>query len=208
MPPEASETERSAKWRTYYEKLKGRPPRETLLFALERFAEEGRDGADCRAVDLGSGGGRDTIELLRRGWRVLAIDAEPAATEALSARPDLPEGARLETRVARFDETDWPAVDLVNSSFALPLCPQESFPALWRRILDSLRPGGRFAGQLYGPRDSWAGDPSITFLERRQIEALLEPLAIEMLDEEEDDSTTPRGQTKHWHVFHIVVRRP
>lgn len=207
MPAEATEAERSAKWRDYYEKLRDRPPRRTLLLALERFAAEGRGGTDRRAVDLGSGGGRDTIELLRRGWRVLAIDSEPAATEALAARPDLPEGARLETRVARFDETDWPTVDLVNSSFALPLCPQQSFPGLWRRIVDSLGPGGRFAGQLYGPRDSWVGDPSITFLERSEIEALLRPLAIEMLDEEEHDSTTPRGRPKHWHIFHIVARR-
>lgn len=207
MPPEATEAARSAKWRAYYEKLRDRPPRDTVLFALERFAAEGRSGADCSAVDLGAGGGRDVIELLRRGWLVLAIDAEPTAIEALENRPDLPEGARLNTKIARFDETDWPAVDLVNSSFALPLCPQQSFPGLWRRIVGSLRPGGRFAGQLYGPRDSWTGDPSLTFLERGEVERLLAPLQTEMLREEEDDGTTPRGRPKHWHIFHIVARR-
>ena len=30
---------------------------------------------------------------------------------------------------------------------------------------------------------------------------------LEMLDEEEDESPTPRGKTKHWHLFHIVARR-
>jgi hypothetical protein len=28
-----------------------------------------------------------------------------------------------------------------------------------------------------------------------------------MLDEEETDAVTPRGQTKHWHIFHVVARK-
>ncbi|MEJ1932020.1 class I SAM-dependent methyltransferase [Nostoc sp. NIES-2111] len=31
------------------------------------------------AVDLGCGDGRDTVELLRRGWRVLGIDGAQEA---------------------------------------------------------------------------------------------------------------------------------
>jgi tellurite methyltransferase len=53
----------------YYDGVKGRPPRPTLSRAADAFAGPGF------AVDLGCGDGRDTIELLRRGWRVLAIDA-------------------------------------------------------------------------------------------------------------------------------------
>jgi len=29
-----------------------------------------------------------------------------------------------------------------------------------------------------------------------------------MFEEEEDDGVTPRGNTKHWHIFHIVTRKP
>src|SRR5579864_1965030 len=104
-------SERDSDWREYYERTEGRPPRRTLLAALDRF---GADAGRRRAVDLGCGDGRDTIELLRRGWRVLAIDAEAAAVARLLARPDLPPGAALETRCARFEDTTWPAVDLVN----------------------------------------------------------------------------------------------
>jgi len=193
-------------WRDYYKKTGERPPRETLLFALDRCAEAGLTAGD--AVDLGCGPGTDTVELLRRGWSVLAIDAEADAIAALKARPDLPAGARLATRVARFDDTDWPACDLVNASFALPLCAPEAFPRLWRRIVDSLRPGGRFAGQLYGDRDSWAGRPGMTFFTRAEAEALLTPLAVELFREEEEGGVTPRGSAKHWHIFHIVARKP
>jgi SAM-dependent methyltransferase len=193
-------------WAAYYIKTGSRPPRETLMFALDRFDAEPTDAARF-AVDLGAGSGRDVIEMLRRGWRVLAIDAEPDAIDALNARPDLPPEADLSGNIARFENATWPECDLVNSSFALPLCAPKDFEDVWRQIVSSLRPGGRFAGQLYGERDSWVGRDGMTFHSRTQVEALLADFDVEYFVEEEDDSTTPRGEAKHWHVFHIVARR-
>lgn len=197
-------------WEQYYGKTGARPPCETLLFALARF-EAGPPAVGPRfALDLGCGTGRDTIELLRRFWRVLAIDAQPKAIEGLRARPDLPQDARLETMVARFEDATLPdgEADLVTSGFALPLVPPAAFPDLWDGIIAALRPGGRIACQLYGDRDSWVGDPTVTFFSRGGIDALLNPLDVEHFREEEDDSTTPRGKPKHWHIFHIVARVP
>lgn len=192
-------------WADYYAATAERPPRRTLLDALARF--EASDSPRF-AVDLGCGDGRDTIELLRRGWSVLAIDAEPAAIERLRARPDLPEGARLSCLCQRFEDASWPAADLVNASFSLPLCPPERFPELWRRIVASLKPGGRFCGQLYGDRDGWVGRPGMTHMSRAAAETLLADLRVELFDEEETDSVTPRGKPKHWHIFHVVAQRP
>lgn len=186
----------------YYDATAGRPPRRTLLAALERFGAAAGD-----AVDLGCGDGRDAIALLRCGWSVLAIDAAAEAIARLRARADLPPGARLETRIARFEAAAWPACDLVTASFALPLCPPAAFPALWQKIVNSLRPGGRFAGQLYGERDDWAGRPGVTHHDRNAIERLLAGFAAELIEEEESDAVTPRGAAKHWHIFHIVARR-
>lgn len=196
-------SERDSDWQEYYERTAGRPPRRTLLLALERFgAGKGRS-----AVDLGCGDGRDTVELLRRGWRVIAIDAEPAALERLKRRADLPPGAALETRCERFEDANWPAVDLVNASFSLPLAPPERFPALWTKIERSLKPGGRFSGQLFGERDGWCGEKAISFLSRAEVERLLQRFAVELLEEEESDAATPYGKPKHWHLFHIVARK-
>jgi len=84
--------DRDKSWAGYYAASADRPPRRTLLDALTRFTPS---AAPRFAVDLGCGDGRDTIELLRRGWSVLAIDSEPGAIERLQRRPDLPEGAHL-----------------------------------------------------------------------------------------------------------------
>ncbi len=193
-----------AGWCGYYEATRGRPPRRTLLWALDRFEPT---TVQRRAVDLGCGDGRDTIELLRRGWSVIAIDSEPAALARLEARPDLPAGAKLTTLCGRFEAAEWPGVDLVNASFALPLCPPAAFPPLWRKIGASLATGGRFAGQLYGKRDSWADNPAMTIFDEAGARRLFGGYLLEMFDEEESDAVTPRGKPKHWHIFHIVARR-
>ncbi len=196
-------------WAAYYAKTIKRPPRDTLLHALDNFDAEGGDNRRRLAVDLGAGGGRDVIELLRRGWQVLAIDAAQESAEAIRGRPDLPPDAQIETRTARIEDAHWPECDLVNSSFALPIVAPDLFPVIWQRIVDSVRPAGRFAGQFFGDKDSWVGvRESMTFHTRERALARLSGLDIEMFEEEEDDSTTPRGETKHWHVFHIVARKP
>lgn len=185
-------------WTAYYDAV-DLEPRTTLLRAADRFEQPGF------AVDLGCGTGRDTLELARRGWRVLAIDAEDEAIERLRPHAD---AALVETQVARMEDARWPEAQLVNSSFALPFCEPSVFAELWERIVSSLPPGGRFAGQLFGDRDSWAarGD-SMTFLTRGEFERLLEAFVLERLWEEDEDGPTALGDVKHWHVFHLVARR-
>ena len=70
-------------WTAYYAKAGLGPPRPTLLRALDALAADGIPRG--RAVDLGCGVGRDALELLRRGWRVTAVDQERDALDGLLA---------------------------------------------------------------------------------------------------------------------------
>jgi membrane dipeptidase len=188
-----------ATWRPWgrYFAVAGDDPRPTLLDALARFDSPGV------AVDLGAGTGRDTAELLRRGWRVVAIDREPEAIERLGALGVAPQ---LDARLGRFEDAEWPPCDLVNASFALPFCPPAAFPALWERIVRSLRSGGRFSGQLFGDHDDWAGSGVVVHT-RDELGALLAPFDVEFLEEFDDEGSTAVGTRKHWHVYHLVARK-
>ena len=192
-------------WGPYYDVARSGTPRTTLLQALDLFDSEPPGGRF--AVDLGCGEGRDTVELLRRGWRVLAIDAEHEAISRLRARPEAARSDLLETEVASFEEAAWPEPALVNASYALPFCPPAAFPAVWAHVVESLPPGGRFCGQLFGDRDEWASDPELTTHPREEVERLLAPFEAERFDEVEEDGETALGKPKHWHLFHIVARK-
>ena len=202
-----SNSDCSGDWATYYENTEQRPPRATLIRALDSFEREGRP-ENARAADLGCGSGRDTIEILRRGWAVHAVDSSKDAIDGLTARPDLPNNAEVHTQLARYEDMVLPGCDLINASFSLPLCPPHAFPGVWRKVCDSLRTGGRFSGQLYGDRDSWAVGEGMTFHTAKEVDTLLAGFKVEFLFEEEEDSVTPRGTPKHWHIFHVVAKKP
>ena len=190
-------------WPEYYAKTEGRPPRPTLLAALDTFDREDRRGY---AIDLGCGAGRDSLEILKRGWELLAIDRELSGLERLQevAAP----GSRLQTCCNSFEKMSLPPALLINASFALPLVAPECFLTVWRKVTAALLPGGRFAGQFFGVRDSWNGQKNLTFHDKDQLQALLRGFEVEMFEEEEEDSVTVRGEAKHWHIFHVVARNP
>ena len=192
-------------WPGYFGSVLGKPPRDTLLAALASFEDEGMTSGF--AVDLAAGEGRDTLELLNRGWRVHATDAEPAAFEFMI--PRVPEDRRdaLTTEVVSFQETTFPPCDLVNASFALPFCEPAHLPDLWERIVAAIRPGGRFAGQFFGDRDSWASRTDRTHHSLDEVHELLTGFDIEMLRIEERDDPPDVREPKHWHLFHVVARK-
>lgn len=190
-------------WAGYYAWSADREPRPLLLAACEELgAGQGR-----LAIDLGCGEGTDTLELLARGWQVMAVDTEPAGLALLRARIPAPAARRVRVLRASFAEADLPGAHLIHAGFSLPFCSPQEFPALWARIRRALAPGGVFAGQLFGTHDTWAEDPDMTFHARHQVEMLLDGLDIRRLEEIERDGHAFSGP-KHWHTFDILARKP
>jgi SAM-dependent methyltransferase len=184
----------------------GHNPRSAaLVHALERFANEPLTRRRL-AVDLGCGTGRDTRELLRRGWRVMAIDNEPGVIRRLRQGP-LEHRRLLHTRVEQVQAAWWPAADLIKVSDPFSLWAAGAFADFWGRIVASLKPGGRIAAHMVGGHDSRAGRPDLIVHSRAEVLGLLAGFEIELLREDEGDGRTALGQPKHWHVFEVVARK-
>lgn len=192
-------------WPAYFERVQGEPPRQTLLDALGAFG-----ASHGLAADLGAGDGRDTQALLERGWRVIAVEPHPEGVRRLQARPlcaaAIADG-RLDVRTEVFESMRLPEVDLVNASFALPFCPPGAWASTWEAITRCIRPGGRFAGQLFGDRDSWSTLEDRVHLTRAEMLACFDAFVLEHLREEDRPSKYEGEAHKHWHVFHIVARK-
>jgi SAM-dependent methyltransferase len=191
-------------WVGYYDTQAGREPRELLVRVLGHFQREGRVG---NALDLGCGDGTDTVELLSRGWEVVSVDAQEVSIRRVREKIPPEAAARSTTIVSAMEDVSLPGSDLVLASFSLPFCRPDAFADLWRRLRSSLHPGGRFAGELFGDRDSWASDPDMTFHDAGAAKALFDGLEVESFEEEEEEGEAFDGP-KHWHVFHVIARRP
>ena len=162
--------------------------------------------ADGRAaVDLGCGRGIETRALLEAGWSVTAVDASESGLALLAASAP---GERLRVVHSRLEDHVVAPVHLVHASYSLPYCPPEHFERMWQGIRDALLPGGVLAGQLFGVRDTWAGElEDATFLTAEEVGRLLAGLEVLELTELEEESTSGRGP-KTWHVFEVLARAP
>jgi SAM-dependent methyltransferase len=208
-------------WPAYYEVTVGRPAWRTVVRAIELFEAEdaeatpagtqlAADPPERFAVDLGCGAGRDARELLRHGWRVLAIDGEPSAIETLRAATPPDDLPRLETRVADLADVAVPPADLVNASISLPFVAGSAFDGAVDRALAAVRPGGRFATMLFGDRDESAPDPDMSCRSAGWLRGRLAASGLEIEDwfEREEDGQTALGDPHHWHILEVVARRP
>ncbi|MEM0983318.1 MAG: class I SAM-dependent methyltransferase [Planctomycetota bacterium] len=193
-------------WPAFFERIEGRTPRATTIRALDLFDAEGLPDAPL-AIDLACGSGIDTAEMLKRGWGVLAIDSTAEGIERLKDRkPAHKAGDWLRTKVATMEAADLPECHLLNASYALPFCPPAEFDHLWAKIETAVTPGGRFAGQFFGDRDSWASAPDLTIHTRERVMSLLSGWVLEFFSEDDKPSSCAEFR-KHWHVFHVVARK-
>ena len=190
-------------WSRYNATQADREPRALVQTLLRRAG----DGRGRRAVDLGFGSGVETEALLRRGWRVLAIDSDPTAARLLTDRLPPEQAERLEVRSADFaDVGALPEVDLVHAAWSLPYAGA-AFPQLWDVLMTALAPGGWIGCELFGDRDTMAGHPRVAAHTQAEAHRLLEPLSVVEIETIEQDGMS-YGGPQHWHVFSVVARRP
>lgn len=196
-------------WAAYFDRTAGMPPRETLVGALDTFGKI--DPSDPPlAVDIGCGIGRDTAELLSRGWRVIAQDSSAIGLERLRSEPQFQsaiESGQLRIINDAFESFTPPSCDLLNASFSLPFCPPDDFEAFWSRIDHAIKPGGSFSGQFFGDRDDWSILEDRTHLTRTEVLSRFEDYVLHSFREEDRPSNHTGEAHKHWHIFHIIARK-
>ena len=202
-------------WRNYYDAVKDEPPHRTLLEALSLIELEGagprasrpRGTSVLSAIDLGCGSGRDSLELLRRGWQVLAVDIEAEGLARLRAACPPEAAPRLKTLHSALESVILPTADLVNASLSLPFVRPASFDSVWEKIRSAIRPGGWFSGHFFGVRDEWASRGDITTLTDEEIRQMFASFEFKSFAEMEEDGVTIHNRPKHWHRYSIVARR-
>ncbi|HJT55563.1 MAG TPA: class I SAM-dependent methyltransferase [Ktedonobacteraceae bacterium] len=187
-------------WPDFYKFTKGRPPWPLLVNAVSFVTHKER------ALELGSGAGRDTVYLLEQGFHVTAVDKDPHAIAILAELPQ--QNLRLVQSAFEDFQFERGAYDLVSAQFALPFTAKGRFGQVFGQVKDSLRPGGIFVGQLFGVHDEWNTPGSqMTFLTREQAEELLKDMRVIEFNEEDVDGHVANGAPKHWHAFHIIAQK-
>lgn len=151
----------------------------------------------------------NTLELLRRGWTVHAVDADEGGIKMLQEVVPTDLKHRLVTHVSRFENFQFPRCNLVWAGYSWPFCAQTEWPDLWRRICAALLAGGRVAGDLFGKKHAFAVEADVMTIEESALRELISNsgLMIEAFDVEDGVRPSGGGITR-WHAFGIAARKP
>jgi len=167
------------------------------------------------ALELGAGSGIDAAFLIKHGWTVTAEDVIKGNKLEILRRLNKEEKDRLifsgdSFKDFKFEKEKY---NFVYGYFSLSFCEKEFFPELVEKIANSLKPGGLFHGNLFGPRDGWAKKADrkhMTFMNQEQIRELFGKyfyMRDDALKEREYDAMQQNGTPKHWHVIWISAKK-
>ena len=147
------------------------PRDDVVRFCLRRYRDRA-SRAGVRALDLGCGGGVNSLFLAEEGFEITACDISPAGValtnERLAAR-----GLKAESAVASLDNLPFPpqSFDLIVSVGVLDCCmpgvPEAALPAIGRL----LRPKGAGLFIFATDKDYRIDDPANPFVRRGFTEA-------------------------------------
>jgi tellurite methyltransferase len=188
------------KWLDYYKKVSGRKPDSIL-----QLATKNHHLISGIAYDMGCGAGDDTKYLLDKGFKVTAVDKEPAAIEFIRATIKNNDKLTLENNT--FEKLAIARCSLIFGRASFPFCNPKYFDRFWNRMSISLKKDGLLCGTLFGDKDTWSTSKELTFISHRGWNKLLKKFEILYFDEQEFDDVTALGSKKHWHIYYFVLRK-
>lgn len=186
-------------WEEYYDATSSRP----LHFLYEHL--QPLLIPPGRALEIGCGVGTGAIWLAEQGYSLLAVDQEKGAIDRLISRK--PDYADIEFQMIDIQSLpiDEESFDLIVAQFSLFFIPEGEFEPVWEKIVKGLVCQGIFMGTFLGPRDSWAGQ--YIHHDYADVMRLMRDFDVVYHQEDERDGTTSLGDSKHWHVHHVIARR-
>ena len=81
------------------------------------------------AIDLGCGTGRDTIYLIKNGWKVVSIDKEDTR-KIIASKLNNEEMERFNFKCLSFENIELEKNNLLVANFSIPFCNKDYFATL------------------------------------------------------------------------------
>jgi hypothetical protein len=159
-----------------------------------------------RALSLGTGDGKEDIDLISRGWNVTSIDSEPYSGEYVSGiLKTMKKSSKYTFQNVSFENAKLSGkYDYIMAFNSFPFGDKKSIPLIFEQIAKHSAKEAVIAMTMFGPTHSFVKRKRCFSMSKREIISLLESNDFEVLFIERsnyDDLTN-----KHWDLFEIIAR--
>ena len=187
-------------WKLYFNKHKGRKPKQQLLDALQYVKNKEL------ALDLGCGLMIESQAIIKNGFQnVIAVDRYRELKNLVKPNK------KIKFVVSNFKNFKFSnnSFDLINAEFALPFYGKDGFDKFFTDIKNSLKKDGIFTGQLFGIKDSWnTFDSKMVFQSKKEAKALFKGFELILFEEKyEPNGSSSTEKVKVWHIFRFIARK-
>ena len=155
------------------------------------------------AIDLGCGAGNDTLFLLDKGFKVIAIDIESKVKDILEEKVEKNEN--LEIIIKDFSKIELPKADLIHANFSL-FFVKDNLAVYINNILNCINKKGFFIGNFLGEEDEWAGKDKAT-VNKEELLKYFENCEMFYFSDEKYYKDGVSVKNKFWHIYTIIAQK-
>lgn len=199
---EDMDTAEMVDWSALNAHAAGRPARRLVDRTI---AAAGGDRHRGVVLDLGAGGGADSLQFARHGWTVHAYDADDTLAARLVENERMP-GTVLFHHTDLADVEEFPPARIVYSMYTLGLLGPEGLERIWPKLVAALPVGGVMAVDLFSTNDSWAEREDIATPDLATIDRMFADFQIIDRTVRDEDGRF-LADRKHWHVVTTLARK-
>ncbi len=191
-------------WNEYYKNTISKSPSKILAKYFDLGLDSNSKGNKI-AIDLGCGVGNDTIYLLKKNYKVIAVDKEVSVIDFIKSR--ISDTSKLDFIIDSFENVKLNKANLIISNLSIYFCKPKYFNRLCNEITNNIVEGGYFVGNFLGKEDDWSIDTNRTFINKEQLDIIFKNFEIVFFKEKKFNRQTVKGKMKFWHIFQIIARK-
>ena len=191
------------KWNEYYKQTISEFPSKILA----KYFDLGLDSNNENkiAIDLGCGAGNDTVYLLKKDYKVTAVDKESSVIDLIRSR--VSDTSKLEFIIDNFENIELNKANLIVSNLSIYFCKTQYFDRFCHEITNNIIEGGYFVGNFLGKEDEWSTDSNRTFIDKEELYSIFKDFEIVFFKEKKFNKKTAKGRMKFWHIYQIIARK-
>lgn len=191
------------KWNEYYKQTISEFPSKILA----KYFDLGLDSNNENkiAIDLGCGVGNDTVYLLKKDYKVTAVDKESSVIDLIRSR--VSDTSKLDFIIDNFENIKLNKANLIVSNLSIYFCKPQYFDRFCHEITNNIIEGGYFVGNFLGKEDEWSTDSNRTFIDKEELYSIFKDFEIVFFKEKKFNKKTAKGRMKFWHIYQIIARK-